>query len=142
MFKIFESEEKKAVKSHLRQMVRLAYADGNFHEKEKKFILKVAKENDISRSDVDEIIENPTSVELFIPESKDEKFEQIFDLVRLMSKDGEVTDPELEFCQELATRLGFRKVIVGVLVEKIERGLEAGHSRKKIKKDCASFINY
>lgn len=142
MFKIFESKEKLAVKSHLRQLVRLAFADGEFHEKEKRFILRVGKENGISRSDIDDIIENPTAVELHIPESVDEKFEQIFDLVNLMIKDGEVVDSELELCQDLATRLGFRKVIVGVLVEKIERGIEAGHSRKRIKKDCAAFINY
>lgn len=142
MFKIFESEEKKAVKSHLRHMVRLAYADGDFHAKEKKFILRVGKENGLSRKEIDEIIENPTAIELHIPESRDEKFEQIFDLVNLMIKDGHVTDAELEFCQELANRLGFRKVIVGILVEKIERGIEAGLTRKKIKKECEIFINY
>jgi uncharacterized tellurite resistance protein B-like protein len=142
MFKIFESKEKKAVKSHLRQMVALANIDGELHAKEIKFILKVAKENEIPRDEVDEIINNPNDVEFHIPESRGEKFEQIFDLVNLMMKDGQVTDSEVEFCQDLATKLGFRKVIVGVLVEKIERGIEEGHSRKKIKKDCASFINY
>jgi uncharacterized tellurite resistance protein B-like protein len=142
MFKIFESEEKKAVKSHLRQMVGLANADGHFHTEEIKFILKVAKKNDIPRKEVDEIIENPSNIELHIPEDPSERFEQLFDLVNLMIKDGQVTDAELDFCQEIAAKLGYRKVIVGILVEKIERGIEQGMTRKKIKKECAPFINY
>lgn len=142
MFKIFESSEKKAVKSHLKQMVKLAHADGVFHDKEKKFIFKVGKENGISESDIEDIIKDPASIELHKPETRDEAFEQIFDLVRLMTKDGHVSDEEFEFCQELASQLGFRKVIVGILVEKIERGIEDGHSRKRIKKSCDGLINY
>ena len=142
MFRIFESEEKRVVKSHLRQMVRLAMADGEFHKDEKKFILKVAKANDISRKDVDKIMDNPKSVDVHIPKNKDEKFDQIFDLVNLMTKAGRVTDAETEFCQELANRLGFRNIIVGDLVAKIERGIDGGLNRKQIKRECASFINY
>ena len=142
MFRIFESEEKRVVKSHIRQMVRLAYSDGIFHKNEKKFILRVGTANGLSKKDIDKIIDSPTSVDIYIPETPEGKFEQIFDLVNLMTKDGKVTDAETEFCQELANRLGFRKVIVGVLVAKIERGIEEGINRKQIKEECKPFINY
>ena len=59
-----------------------------------------------------------------------------------MTKDGEVNDAEAEFCMELANRLGFRKVIVGVLVAKLERGIKEGLTRKKLMKECEVFINY
>lgn len=142
MFTIFESEEKKAIKGHLRHLVRLAKADGILHKSEVKFIRKIGKENGLSDNAIEKIMENPTSVDIHIPETPEERFHQIFDLVNLMMKDGEVNDAEMEFCMDLANRLGFRKVIVGVLVAKITRGIAEGHTREMIKQEASPFIHY
>jgi uncharacterized membrane protein YebE (DUF533 family) len=142
MFKFFESKEKRLIKSHIRHLVRLAKSDGIFHSDELKFIKKVGKKNNLTEKEIDAIIQNPTSVDIVIPETKDEKFHQIFDLVNLMLKDGEVNDAEIEFCMELANRLGFRKVVVGVLVSKIERGIRDGLTRKQIRQESDAFVNY
>ena len=142
MFKFFESKEKRLIKSHIRHLVRLAKSDGIFHSDELKFIKKIGKKNNLTEKEIDAIIQNPTSVDIVIPETKDEKFHQIFDLVNLMLKDGEVNDAEIEFCMELANRLGFRKVVVGVLVSKIERGIRDGLTRKQIRQEADAFVNY
>lgn len=142
MFNIFESSEKKQIKSHIRHLVRLAKSDGVFHSKEEKFIKRVGKENGISEKDVEKIIDNPTSVDIIIPDSREDKFNQLFDLVVLMMKDEEVNDAEMEFCMELANRLGFRKVIVGVLVAKITRGIKDGIKKEQIREEAEPFINY
>lgn len=142
MFSIFESEEKKIIKSHLRHLVRLALSDGVLHKSELKFIKKIARDNNVSDSALQKIIDNPTRVNIVLPETPKEKFDQIFDLVNLMTKDGEVNDAETEFCMELANRLGFRKVIVGVLVAKLERGIREGLTRKKLMKECDIFLKY
>ncbi len=142
MFGFFESDEKKEIKSHLRHLVRLAKSDGVLHKSELKFIHKYGKQNGLSKKVVDEIVENPTSVDIVVPTTREAKFDQIFDLAQMMLKDGEVNDAETEFCMELANRLGFRKVIVGVLVAKIERGIKEGLDRDQIKAEAAPFINY
>lgn len=142
MFKIFESKEKKIIKSHVRHLVRLAKSDGILHSDELRFIKKVGKKNGLTDKEVDGIIQNPTSVDIVLPKDNDDKFFQIFDLVNLMLKDGEVNDAEIEFCMELANRLGFRKVIVGVLVAKIERGIKEGLTRKQIRKEADAFVTY
>lgn len=142
MFKIFESKEKKIIKSHIRHLVRLAKSDGILHSDELRFIKKVGKKNGLTDKEIDGIVQNPTSVDIVLPKDNDERFYQIFDLVNLMLKDGEVNDAEIEFCMELANRLGFRKVIVGVLVSKMERGIRDGLSRKEIRRECEIFVNY
>lgn len=142
MFGIFETKEKKYAKSHLRHLVRLAISDGVFHHEEEKFVRRVGHENGLSDSEIQSIIDNPTSVDIMIPETNEERFDQIFDLVNLMMKDKEVNDAETEFCMEIANRLGFRKVVVGVLVAKIERGLAHGFTKAQIKEEAAPFINY
>lgn len=142
MFSIFESEETKYVKSHIRQLVRLALSDGHLHKNELKFINKIGKENGLKKSDIEKIIDNPLSVDFHLPETPRERFDQIFDLCCMVMKDGDVNDAEVDFCADLANRLGFKKVIVGVLIAKIQRGLDGGLSKKEIYKESKPFINY
>lgn len=142
MFKFFESEEKKLSKSHLRHLVRLAKADGLLHKDELDYIKKIGKGNGLSDSEVKAIIENPTSVNIVIPDNDDDRFDQIFDLVQMMMKDGVVNDAEMEFCEELANRLGFRKVIVGVLVAKLERGIASGLTKAEMKEETRPFLDF
>lgn len=142
MFSFFESDEKKEIKTHLRHLVRLAQSDGVLHKDELKFIYRIGKQNGLSTKAIDKIVENPTAVDIVLPKTRTGKFDQIFDLVQMMMKDGEVNDAETEFCMELASRLGFRKVIVGVLVAKIERGITNGMSKKEIRTEAEPFINY
>ena len=59
-----------------------------------------------------------------------------------LMKDGEINDAEVDFCADLANRLGFKKVIVGVLIGKIQRGIDEGLTRKEIFKEAKPFINY
>ena len=142
MFSIFESKEKKQVRSHIRQLVRLALSDGKLHKDELKFIKKIGKENGLGKSEIQAIVDNPLSVDVVIPEEKKERFDQIFDLCFMIMKDGEINDAEVDFCADLANRLGFKKVIVGVLIGKIQRGIDEGLSRKEIFKEAKPFINY
>lgn len=142
MFSIFESKEDRIIKGHLRHLVRLAKADGHLHKDEAEFIHNVGEKNGLSREAVHAIIEDPMSVEIAVPESDEDRFDQMFDLVRLMMKDGIVNDDEVEFCAELAGRLGFRKVIVGVLVAKIARGIAEGLTKKEIKEESKQFLDF
>lgn len=142
MFAFFESKEKKIIKSHLRHLVRLAKADGLLHKNELDYIKKIGKKNDLTDVEIKSVIENPTSVDIVIPNNDNDRFDQIFDLVQMMMKDDVVNDEEMEFCEELANRLGFRKVIVGVLVAKLQRGIDSGLSKDEIKAESAAFLDF
>ncbi len=142
MFEFFASKEKKMIKSHLRHLVRLAKSDGLLHKDELEYIKSIGEGNGLSPSEIKDIIENPTSVNIVIPTTDDERFDQMFDLVQMMMKDGVVNDEEMEFCEELANRLGFRKVIVGVLVAKLQRGFEAGLSKEEMREEARPFLDF
>lgn len=142
MFEIFQTKEDKYIRSHIRHLVRLAKSDGHLHKDELEFIHSIGHKNGMKKSDVNAIIEDPTSVEIVIPETDAERFDQIFDLVHLMLKDGVVNDDEVDFCAELAKRLGFRKVIVGVLVAKIARGIAEGLKKDEIREESEQFLDF
>jgi hypothetical protein len=142
MFNFFESDETKKLKSHLLNLGALAKVDGHIDSAEMNFLITIGTKNGLKPDDVRTLLAHSDKVKLEIPNNDSERFDQIFDLVEMMLADGIVDDNEMDFCIDMASKLGFRKAIVGVLVRKISMGVKDGHSRDHIKKEAQSFLEY
>lgn len=142
MFGFFENEQTKKVKSHLINLAALAKADGHIDEREMNFIVAVGKKNGMRADEVRSIVGNSNRGTMLLPDNDSERFDQIFDLVDMMLADGVVDDHEMDFCIDMAEKLGFRKAIVGVLVRKISMGVKDGLPREQIKDETQAFLNY
>ena len=142
MFNFFESDETKKIKSHLLNLGALAKVDGHIDSTEMNYLITIGTKNGLKPDDVRTLLAHTDKVKLEIPTNDSERFDQIFDLVEMMLADGIVDDNEMDFCIDMASKLGFRKAIVGVLVRKISMGVKDGHSRDHIKKETQSFLEY
>ncbi|RAK70511.1 TerB family tellurite resistance protein [Hymenobacter edaphi] len=142
MFGFFESEQNKKVRSHIHNLAALARVDGHIDEREMNFLVAVGKKNGLNANDVRSAVSNASSHVLHIPDNDSERFDQIFDLVDMMLADGVVDDNEMDFCIDMAEKLGFRKAIVGVLVRKISMGVRDGLPREQIKEESQAFLNF
>jgi uncharacterized membrane protein YebE (DUF533 family) len=142
MFGFFENEQTKKIKSHIVNLAALAKADGHIDEREMNFIVAIGQKNGMRAAEVRNVVANASAVNLMLPDNDSERFDQIFDLVDMMLADGVVDDHEMEFCIDMAGKLGFRKAIVGVLVRKISMGVKDGLPREQIKEETQSFLNY
>ncbi|MGY2132168.1 tellurite resistance TerB family protein [Hymenobacter sp. HD11105] len=142
MFGFFENEQTKKIKSHIVNLAALAKADGHIDEREMNFIVAIGQKNGMRAAEVRSVVANSGSVNPLLPDNDSERFDQIFDLVDMMLADGIVDDNEMEFCIDMAGKLGFRKAIVGVLVRKISMGVKDGLPREQIKEETQSFLNY
>jgi uncharacterized tellurite resistance protein B-like protein len=138
MLTIFES--KKTEKSHLRNLIALAKADGRISEGELELINKAASKLGLKQSEVNGLLEVVTEKDLSIPSNDSERFDQIFELVQLMMADGKIEDSEMDFCILIAEKMGFRKAIVGVLVRKVSVGLTEGLDKETIKEEAKNFL--
>ena len=142
MFSFFDSDETKRVKSHLLNLGALAKIDGHVDESELNFIVAVGRKHGIKADDVRTLVQNATREHLVIPDNDDDRFDQLFDLVDMMLADGIMDDAEMDFCTEMAQRLGFRKAVVGLLVRKISMGVKDGLTREQIRHDSHAFLHY
>ncbi|GEO03515.1 hypothetical protein AAE02nite_11790 [Adhaeribacter aerolatus] len=140
MFNFFESEQIKRVKNHITNLGALARIDGHLDATELNYIIAVGQKNGLKPEDVRALIANGEKVQIHLPENDSERFDQIYDLVEMMLADGIVDDNEMEFCMMMASKLGFRKAIVGVLVRKIQMGVKDGFTREQIKSESQSFL--
>jgi uncharacterized membrane protein YebE (DUF533 family) len=142
MFGFFESDEHKKVKTHLANLAALAKVDGHVDSTEMNFIVQIGQKQGLKAEDVKSLIASASSMKFELPKTDSDRFDQIFDLVEMMLADGVVDDNEMDFCIDMATRLGFRKAIVGVLVRKITMGVKDGLTREAIKKDSQAFLDF
>ncbi|QNF33591.1 TerB family tellurite resistance protein [Adhaeribacter swui] len=141
MFSFFESEEIKRVKSHILNLGALAKIDGHVDSAEMNYIIAIGKKNGLRQEEVRSLLANAQSISFEMPHNDSERFDQIYDLVEMMLADGIVDDNEMDFCVEMAEKLGFKKAIVGVLVRNISLGVKDGQSREHIKQESQAFLD-
>ena len=141
MIKIFETHEHKVFKSHLINMVKMAKSDGEFHRKERDFIRRIGLEHGLENVEIDNIMFHTGSYEIELPKSKKLRFFQLVDFVELMMEDGQVCDKERCLFQLIVDQLGFNRVYAGIILEKIERGLEETKNKRQIYFLCYHLID-
>lgn len=141
MFNFFENEQTKRIKSHILNLGALAKIDGHVDSAEMNYIIAIGKKNGLKQEEVRSLLANADTAKFTPPATDSERFDQIYDLVEMMLADGIVDDNEMDFCVEMAAKLGFKKAIVGVLVHKISLGVKDGISRENIKHDSQAFLD-
>ena len=145
--KIFTMFEPKSVKnrkdtSHFRQLIALAKTDGLIAESELELLYTIGARNNYKSEEIDQMLSDNSPVDFVIPSNDSDRFDQIFELVQMMLADGIVDEKEIDFCINLADKLGFRKAIVGVLVRKISMNLASGADKDRIKEEAKNFLKF
>ena len=80
--------------SHMKNLIEIAAVDGNFDKIEHDLLKKIAKRNGISSSKLKSIENNPEAVTFELPEDKNERFIQMYDLVHKIINEKEIHTEE------------------------------------------------
>ena len=115
---LFETGERKQDRSHFRNMVLIAKADGVITEDERNLLHKMGQSLSLSEEQVAEIIKNPSKLSIVPPVSREERFEQMIELVRMVQIDGKIDDKEMDVLERVAVGIGYED-LVDVDVESI-----------------------
>lgn len=109
----------------LKNLVMLAAADGRITDSELAVLLAVASRENISPEDFSNVIENPDSVSIELPEDEDTKLAYLRDMVAMMMVDGELDEQEMAICKLYAMALGYRGSIVDGMIAGVVDQLDA-----------------
>ncbi len=140
MFSIFESEETKRLKTHIINLGTLAKIDGHLDSAEMEHIISIGERKGMRPQEVKNLLSSCENIKMTMPNNDLDRFDQIYDLVEMMLADGIVDDSEMDFCIEIATKMGFRKSVVGILIKKITTGVKDGLDRDEIKAEAINFL--
>ncbi len=132
---------KSSARSHLKNLIEVAAADGGFAPAELNLLNDIAARNGITEKQLAEIRRNPTAVVFEMPSEPDEKFSQLFDLVTMMLVDKSVHADERRLCTLFAIKLGYRRESVTDLITAMQANINSGRDVAETMRRCSSLIS-
>ena len=115
---------KATAKSHLRNLIEIAAADGGFGGEEQRLLEYLALKNNISRKELANLQADTSKIPFEIPKSQQEMFTQFYDLVHMMYVDKNIHSEELKLCELFAIKFGYRKEAIREMIETIRGNIE------------------
>ncbi len=109
----------------LKYLVQLALVDNTFDDEEMKFVVNVGRANNMSEDEINSIIneglkrKEHDNKQDFIGLSFDQKFEYLVSIIELMKVDGKIYLSEINYCKEIAEKLGFKREVISKVTSKI-----------------------
>lgn len=103
------------IKSQLCVLVHLSKVDKHIAEPEAKLIHYIGERYGLSYDEIENIIEDPGDMPSIANIDPDTKFEYLYNVVQLMKVDGKVFQSEIDFCEKIALKLGYKPGVIADL---------------------------
>lgn len=121
-------------------LINLAASDSRIEEKESKLIHLIGTANGLTKDEVNQLIEKPLPITDLNTMTTDEKFEHLYNLIQMMKMDGQVFKSEILFCENIATKLGYKRGVVAELSSHIYSDPSITADRAMLRKKAEKFI--
>ena len=118
----FEYEYVNYKKQHLKNLVAIAYADGELHPSERSLLYTVGEKYGLKGWQIAKIIENQGPLEVEVPEDVSQRLDQIYDLVNMMLADDIIEKSEMRLCEHVTVSYGFKKELIKTILLLINKG--------------------
>jgi len=115
---------KASARSHMRNLIEMAAADGGLGTEEQRLLEFAAIKNNISKEELKVIQQDASKIRFEVPGNEEEKFFQLYDLVHMMTVDKNIHSEEQRLCEIFAIKFGYRKEIVREMIELIRQSIE------------------
>ncbi len=140
---MFSSKKNIKNTDYFKHLVSIAFRDGYLDDNEVGLLCKFGSKLGLGTSIISDLIQNYKPYEIIaLPKDPNEKFDQLFDLICIMLADDEIEEEEIDFCVNIASKMGFHENVVGALVRRVSMGIEEGHDKETIRKEATAFLNY
>ncbi len=136
----FESRSTKEKKSHFKNLVAVALADGKLDDAEAQLLARIGIRMGMDMKEINALLARPEKVKLVLPTDHQEKISQMIDVVAMMIIDGDADSREIQFCMALAAQMGLDPTIVKTIAEKLLEAAGRGASPDSAVNDLASIL--
>lgn len=136
---IFNSKKKKG-KEHLRNLMNMAMADGVLDDTEYDFLKNIASKYEIPVNEVDKLKIEIAKQSGYNVEKSLNRFDQIYDLVKMMMADNHIDKREMQMCKVFAKKIGFAVQHVDEIVDSVIQNITIGNSAEETRKRLSYLI--
>lgn len=120
MTSFFEHQRTKYKRNYIRNLIALASTDGNLDYEEKRLILTIGLRRGLKEWQINELLEDTTNHEFFVPDSVDNRMNLLYDVMQIVYADGKVTQSEINFVKNIILAIDLETEIVQDLLSLFE----------------------
>ena len=128
------------VREQLVALTLLAKSDDTIDETERNLIFRIGRANRLEDEEIEEIIDNPGSLGSLDNLSPDEKFEFLFSIIQLMKADDEIFNAEVDYCNQIAVKLGYNMGAVMEMYPHVHKNLVIKKDKDMLRKRVNGFL--
>ncbi|XOV92603.1 MAG: TerB family tellurite resistance protein [Bacteroidota bacterium] len=128
-----------SIKSQLSALIALAKVDGDFAGEERDLIYMIGKANGVTEKEIIQLVETPEPLPALSTMTDDDKFEYLYNIVQLMKIDNQVYLSEIKYCEELASKLGYKKGVISALSAKVFSDPSITSDREALKRAVKKY---
>lgn len=136
LFALFSGKSRAAKENHFQNLVELANIDGHFDSRENDLLQKIRTREGITKRVLDKIVDERIKVDIPIPEDPNLKFNQFYDLVKMMLADEFIHELEMQLVRSWGIRFGYKKdkldELIDSVIQNIENGNDVNETRERV----------
>lgn len=122
----FDHPERKQDKEHFIHLIQVANADGKIDDAELQLLHRMGGNLGLTKPEIDDLLVTSKQSAYIPPYELSKRFEQLYDVIRMVFADGRIDDNEMKIASSLAIKSGFEgddlPVLLSVLIEGIKNG--------------------
>ena len=122
----FDHPERKQDKEHFIHLIQMANADGKIDDVELEMLSRMGNKLGLTATEVADLLKTSKKSEYIPPYELSKRFEQLYDVIKIVYADGVIDDNEMRLASGLAMKSGFAEeeipTLISVLIEGIKRG--------------------
>ena len=107
---LYQTGERKQDMGHFRNLVLLAQVDGIVDDSELLLLNKIGQRIGLTYTQIGNILDDPKGYNVMPPASKDERYENMIDLIRMVMADSIIDEKEMVLLERFAVQIGYKDI--------------------------------
>lgn len=128
----FDHPERKQDKARFIHLVQIANSDGKIDDAEISMLNRLGSKLGLTQPEIDELLLSNKQLAYIPPYELSKRFEELYDVVKMVLADGEVGEEELKLASKLAVKSGFDDDDVPLLLSVLTDGIKNGQDEEEL----------
>jgi uncharacterized tellurite resistance protein B-like protein len=128
----FDYPDRKQNKEHFKDLVHVALADGRIEDSELKLLHRMGKNRGLTDVEIDDLMESSTKSSYSPPYQLARRFEQMYDIIKMVLADGKIDENEMRLARWLALKSGFAEPQISDLLTLLIEGINLGGDEENL----------
>lgn len=128
----FDHSEKKQDKEHFSHLIQIALADGKIENTELELLYRSGNKLGLTREEIDNLLEDSRRMAYIPPYELSKRFEQLYDIIKMVYADGQVNNHEMRLATSLAIKLGFTEEEIPFLLTLLINGVKSNEDEEDL----------